>query len=70
MGTNGSWSGKDPRLRQLRVVATLVLLGLLVFIVLDPADDPVTTVGMLVGALLVVLGFEAGVAYPKGGPKE
>lgn len=69
MPGNGSWTGRDPRLRQLRILAIIVLLGLLSFVIVDPADEPVTTVGMLVGAILVMLGFEAGIAFPRGGPK-
>ncbi len=56
---------EDPRLRWLRIGAALVLLGLIAFIVIDPSEDNPVTVGTLVGALLVDLGFEAGM-WTKG----
>lgn len=67
--TNGSWTGRDTALRRLRTVAAIVILCLIAYVIIDPADDPATTVGSLVGALLVVLGFEAGINWPKGGAK-
>lgn len=67
MSSNGSWTGRDPRLRLLRTVAGFVILGLLAFVVLDPAPNDLGTLGTLTGALLVLLGFEAGVRWP---PKE
>lgn len=69
MTGNGSWTGKDPRLRFLRTAAAIVILGLVVYTVLDPAEDSIVTLGTLIGALLVVLGFEAGVNWPKGDQK-
>lgn len=67
MSGNGSWTGKDPALRRLRALAVTVLLVLVGFTVIR--DMSVATVGTLVGALLIVLGFEAGLRWP-GGPKE
>jgi hypothetical protein len=55
--TNGSWSGRDPLLRRLRVVTTLVLLGLLAFMFIDPRPEDASVVGLTFGALLVNLGF-------------
>lgn len=58
MGGNGSWTGRDPRLRWLRTVAVLVLLVLIAVIILDDRPNDPATLGTLVGALLVTLGFE------------
>lgn len=63
-GSNGSWTGRDPRLRLLRTVAGFVILGLLAFVVVDGQPNDPATLGTLVGALLIVLGFEAGVRWP------
>lgn len=60
----GSWNGGDPRLRLLRTVAAFVLLGLLVYVVIGPSTTDVTTLGTLLGALLVDLGFEVGIRWP------
>ena len=58
------WSGGDPNLRRLRSLAVVVILGLIAFVVVDgQANDP-ATVGSLVGALLVALGFEVGLRWP------
>jgi hypothetical protein len=69
MSGNGSWTGRDPNLRFLRSAAALVILGLVTYTVIDPGEDSIVTLGTLVGALLVVLGFEAGVNWPKGDQK-
>jgi hypothetical protein len=58
MADGTRWDGKDPRLRLLRSVTAVVLLGLLVDVVLDPSRSDIPTLGTLLGALLVVLGFE------------
>ena len=66
MTGNGSWTGGDPRLRFLRTVAGFVILALLAIVVLDGAPDDTATLGSLVGALLVILGFEVGINWPRG----
>lgn len=66
--TNGAWNGRDPRLRTLRTIAAILVLALLAYtVIFDPEPDAVT-IGTLAGVLLVVLGFEVGVNWPKGGP--
>ena len=62
--TNGSWSGRDPWTRRLRAVAAVTLLVLLAYVILDGQPDNLGTVGTIVGALLVDLGFEVGVRWP------
>lgn len=50
---------REPRLRLLRSLAVVVMLGLLVWLVIfegGPTDTG--AVGTLVGAMLVILGFE------------
>jgi hypothetical protein len=59
-----TWSGRDPTLRRLRVLAALTLLGLLVWTIVAPDEEHIATIGTLVGALLVLLGFEVGLAFP------
>lgn len=68
MSNGYDWNSRDPRLRTLRTLALIVVLCLLVYtIVFDPEPDAVS-IGTLAGVLLVVLGFEVGVNWPKGGP--
>lgn len=62
-----SWNGRDPRLRTLRSISAMTILVLLAIVVLDGQPNDPATVGSLVGALLIVLGFEAGVRWPTGG---
>lgn len=66
--TNGNgWTGRDPWLRKLRSVVVLVLAGLVCYAVIFGRD--VATIGTIIGALLVVLGFEAGLRWPTKGDK-
>jgi hypothetical protein len=60
---SGNWTGSDPQLRVLRGLTAAVLLGLLCYAVVVRTD--ITTIGTLVGALLVDLGFEAGVSWAR-----
>lgn len=48
----------------------MVILVLLSATVLDGQPNDATTLGLLVGALLVMLGFEAGVRLPGTGGKQ
>lgn len=59
-----NWTGKDPRLRFLRSIAFLVILALLVFVVVIPETQDLSTLGTLAGLLLVFGGFEAGLHWP------
>lgn len=62
-----SWTGRDPTLRRLRAVAAIVLLALLAWVIVgDNTPGDIGTLGTLVGALLVTLGFEAGIRWPGG----
>lgn len=63
---NGSWTGRDPRLRALRTAAAVVFGGLLSWAVITDGD--IGTIGTLVGALLVILGFEVGLRWPGAKP--
>jgi hypothetical protein len=56
------WDGSDPSLRRLRIMAAVVILGLLSYVVVAARNDPLT-LGTLVGALLIDLGFEVGVRW-------
>jgi hypothetical protein len=63
---NGSWTPRDPALRRLRILAGTVMLILLTYVVVDGQPDNPATVGTLIGALLVDLGFELGIRWPGG----
>lgn len=62
-----TWTGSDPRLRQLRTATALVLLFLLAIVIIEAVltdgNADIATVGALIGALLVDLGFEAGIRW-------
>lgn len=59
----GGW--REPRLRVLRTAAAVVVLGLLVWLVIvEPANDT-GAIGTMIGALLVLLGFETLMRGPK-----
>lgn len=62
-----NWNSRDVGLRRLRYAA-FVLIGFLLFwvIVVEGGPHDIATVGTLIGALLVLLGFEAGVRWPGG----
>jgi hypothetical protein len=62
--TGGKGNGRDPAVRRLRIIAATVFLLLTAFIVLDGQPDNVATLGTLVGAMLVTLGFEVGLRMP------
>lgn len=62
ISVSNGWTGKDPWLRKLRAVVALTLLGLVVYAVVFQRD--IATLGTIVGALLVALGFEASLRWP------
>lgn len=63
-GSNGSWNGRDPRLRLLRTIAFVVILVLFAYVVVDKDARDVATLGTLAGMLLIFGGFEAGLRWP------
>jgi hypothetical protein len=66
--TGSDWNGRDPRLRGLRTWAIILISGLLVWtIVLDANPHDLGVIGTLTGALLVLLGYEAGQRRLLGG---
>ena len=59
---------REPRLRLLRTAALALVLVLLAWLVIfEPGPNDLGAVGTLVGAMLVILGFEAGLRWPGGG---
>ena len=55
-GDGGDW--RDPRVKILRSAAVAVILGLLVWlVVVETGPNDVSTVGTLLGCLIVILGF-------------
>lgn len=64
-----NWNSRDVGLRRLRYIA-FFLIGFLLFwsIVVESGPTDIATVGTLIGALLVLLGFEAGLRWPGGKP--
>lgn len=58
--------GQDPIQRWLRILTTLVCLGVFVYLAVDsdgPTDN-LPTIALAVGALLVLLGYESIVRLP------
>ena len=64
--SNGWRTGQDPVQRQLRIVATLVFLGVCVYVAVDPNRhiDALPTVGLMVAAVLILVGYERVVRLP------
>lgn len=66
--TNGWREGHDPIQRWLRIVTTIVVLGVFVFLAVDPArratggDFP--TLALVIGCVLVLLGYEGAIRLP------
>lgn len=59
---------REPRLRLLRTAAVVIVLTLIAWLVVfEPGSNDLATIGTLIGALLVILGFEAGLRWPGGG---
>ena len=60
----------EPRIRLLRSAAALALLFLLGWlVVVEDGPNDIATIGTTLGALLVLLGYEAGLRLPPGGRK-
>jgi hypothetical protein len=64
--TNGWREGRDPIQRLLRILTTLVCLGVFVYMVVDPGRsvDDWPTIALALGAVLVLLGYEGIVRLP------
>jgi len=57
---------REPRLQLLRSIAAIFILLLLAWlIVVEDGPNDLAAVGTLLGGLLVLLGFEAGLRLPK-----
>lgn len=68
MADGGGW--REPRLRLLRTIALLVILAMLVWlIVFESGPNDTGAIGTLLGAALVILGFEALLRLPNGNGK-
>ena len=63
---NGWREGHDPAQRWLRIVSGVVMLTVFVVIAVDPArnTDDIPTLGLALGALLILLGYEGLVRLP------
>ena len=58
---------REPRLRLLRTVAFIVIAALLAWVVVfEEGPNDLGAMGTLIGALLVLLGFEALIRLPGG----
>jgi hypothetical protein len=76
--TNGWRSGRDPVQRWLRVVTTIVVLGVFVYLSITLPSTPIQThaaeivvvIALALGATLVLLGYEGLVKLPIIGRKE
>ena len=64
--TNGWRSGRDPVQRRLRIVSTVVCLAVFAYLAVDPDRhlDVVPTLGIVVAALFLLLGYEQLVGLP------
>lgn len=68
------WGGLDPVQRVLRAVAILAFLALLALVVIDPTRRDATLDALLLGAILLALGYPVALKLPglaaKDKPKE
>lgn len=65
--TNGWRDGRDPIQRWLRIVTTIVVLGVFVFLSVSPASggaDRIVVIALALGAVLLLLGYEGVVKLP------
>ncbi len=63
-GGNGWREGRDPVQRWLRILATTVCLVVFAWLALDPSRRDWPTLTIALGAVLVLLGYEAIVRLP------
>lgn len=63
---NGWRDGRDPIQRWLRVVTTIVVLGVFVYLSVAPerGADGVVVIALALGAVLLLLGYEGVVRLP------
>jgi hypothetical protein len=61
---NGWRSGRDPIQRWLRIIASIICLVVFAWLALDPSRRDWPTLTISLGALLVLLGYEAIVRLP------
>jgi hypothetical protein len=61
---NGWRAGRDPIQRWLRIIASVVCLVVFAWLALDPSRRDWPTLTIALGALLVLLGYEAIVRLP------
>lgn len=61
---NGWRSGRDPIQRWLRIIASVICLVVFAWLALDPSRRDWPTLTISLGALLVLLGYEAIVRLP------
>lgn len=64
--TNGWRSGSDPAQRVLRIVSSVVVLGVFTFLAVrsDRGIDDLGVIALAVGTLLVLLGYEGLIRLP------
>jgi hypothetical protein len=67
--TNGWREGRDPVQRWLRIVTTIVVLGVFVYLSIGPhasdgSADRIVIIAMALGAVLLLLGYEGVVKLP------
>lgn len=63
MTTGDDWP-HDPLLRVLRTISVIAFLALLIVVLIVKEDADVTTVGFLIGAILIQLSYDALVGIP------
>jgi len=66
MSGNGWRGGRDPAQRVLRILAVVVFLGSFVYLIVDPNRhvDSVPVTALVLGCVLVLLGYEGIVRLP------
>jgi len=71
--TNGWRDGSDPIQRWLRIITTLVVLGVFVYLSIGPhqtGTDRVVIIALALGAVLLLLGYEGVIRLPIIGGKD
>lgn len=64
--TNGWRLGRDPIQRWLRIVTTIVVLAVFVYLAIgqDRGSDDLVVIALALGAVLVLLGYEGVIRLP------